>query len=70
MGRTQALTGGLVAALMVTVVLAGLARATPSSGTSSSLIGPPATFGPFNAKGTDVAMEEMVIAYERLEMEA
>ena len=27
------------------------------------------TFGPFNAKGTDVAMEEMVIAYERLEME-
>lgn len=29
-----------------------------------------ATFGPFNAKGTDVAMEEMVIAYERLEMEA
>ena len=28
-----------------------------------------ATFGPFNAKGTDVAMEEMVLAYERLEME-
>jgi phage tail-like protein len=27
------------------------------------------TSGPFNAKGTDVAMEEMVIAYERLEME-
>ena len=27
------------------------------------------TFGPFNAKGTDVAMEEMVLAYERLEME-
>jgi phage tail-like protein len=27
------------------------------------------TFGPFNAKGTDVAMEEMVVAYERLEME-
>jgi phage tail-like protein len=25
--------------------------------------------GPFNAKGTDVAMEELVIAYERLEME-
>jgi phage tail-like protein len=25
--------------------------------------------GPFNAKGTDVAMEEMVLAYERLEME-
>jgi phage tail-like protein len=24
---------------------------------------------PFNAKGTDVAMEEMVLAYERLEME-
>ena len=27
------------------------------------------TSGPFNAKGTDVAMEELVIAYERLEME-
>ena len=24
------------------------------------------TVGPFNAKGTDVAMEEMVLAYERL----
>lgn len=27
------------------------------------------TSGPLNAKGTDVAMEELVIAYERLEME-
>ena len=27
------------------------------------------TMGPFNAKGTDVAMEEMVLAYERLGME-
>jgi phage tail-like protein len=27
------------------------------------------TAGPFNAKGTDVAMEEMVIAYERLTMD-
>lgn len=27
------------------------------------------TSGPFNAKGTDVAMEELVIAYERLELE-
>jgi phage tail-like protein len=26
------------------------------------------TSGPFNAKGSDVAMEELVIAYERLEM--
>ena len=26
------------------------------------------TFGPYNAKGNDVAMEEMVLAYERLEM--
>src|SRR4051794_4003513 len=26
------------------------------------------TCGPFNAKGTDVAMEEMVLAYERLEL--
>src|SRR6185369_3752887 len=25
--------------------------------------------GPFNAKGSDVAMEELVVAYERLEME-
>lgn len=27
------------------------------------------TSGAFNAKGTDVAMEELVLAYERLEME-
>jgi phage tail-like protein len=27
------------------------------------------TSGPLNAKGADVAMEEMVLAYERLEME-
>jgi len=27
------------------------------------------TSGPFNAKGTDVAMEELTLAYERLEME-
>jgi len=27
------------------------------------------TQGPFNAKGTDVAMEELVLSYERLEME-
>ena len=27
------------------------------------------TSGPFNAKGTDVAMEEIVLAYERLEIE-
>lgn len=27
------------------------------------------TSGPMNAKGTDVAMEELVLAYERLEME-
>lgn len=27
------------------------------------------TSGPLNAKGTDVAMEELVVAYERLEME-
>ena len=27
------------------------------------------TSGPFNAMGTDVAMEEMVLAYERLEIE-
>ena len=26
------------------------------------------TSGPFNAKGTDVAMEELVVSYERLEM--
>jgi hypothetical protein len=25
--------------------------------------------GPFNAKGTDVAMEELTLAYERMEME-
>jgi len=25
--------------------------------------------GPFNAKGSDVAMEELVVAYERLELE-
>jgi phage tail-like protein len=27
------------------------------------------TSGPMNAKGTDVAMEELVLSYERLEME-
>jgi phage tail-like protein len=27
------------------------------------------SFGDLNAKGTDVAMEELVLAYERLEME-
>jgi len=27
------------------------------------------TTGPFNAKGSDVAVEELVLAYERLEME-
>ena len=27
------------------------------------------TFGPFNAKGTDVAMEELTLSYERLDME-
>lgn len=27
------------------------------------------TSGPFNAKGTDVAMEELTLSYERLEME-
>ena len=27
------------------------------------------TSGPFNAKSSDVAMEEIVLAYERLEME-
>jgi phage tail-like protein len=27
------------------------------------------TSGPLNAKGTDVALEELVVAYERLEME-
>jgi len=27
------------------------------------------TSGPFNAKGTDVAIEELVLAYERLEIE-
>ena len=27
------------------------------------------TSGPFNAKGTDVAMEEITLAYERLEIE-
>jgi T4-like virus tail tube protein gp19. len=27
------------------------------------------TSGPMNAKGADVAMEELVLAYERLEME-
>jgi len=27
------------------------------------------SFGDLNAKGTDVAIEELVLAYERLEME-
>jgi phage tail-like protein len=28
------------------------------------------TYGPYNAKGNDVAIEEMVLAYERLELSA
>jgi len=27
------------------------------------------TSGPFNAKGTDVAIEEITLAYERLDLE-
>jgi hypothetical protein len=27
------------------------------------------TSGPFNARGSDVAIEEIVLAYERLELE-
>ena len=50
MGNTKVLAGSVVAALMVMVVLAGLARATSSSGTSSVLVGPPATFSPFKVK--------------------
>jgi quercetin dioxygenase-like cupin family protein len=50
MGKMQGLAAGLAAALMVMVVLTGLARATPSSGTSSSLVGPPATFSAFKVK--------------------
>ena len=50
MARMQVFAGGLVTALMLTVVLVGLARATSSSGTSSSLVGPPATFSPFKVK--------------------
>jgi hypothetical protein len=50
MRSTQVFAGGLVAALMLMVVLAALPRATMPSGTMSSLIGPPATFGPFKVK--------------------
>src|SRR4030095_15251099 len=50
MTRIQALAGGLVAALIVALALGGLAWATPGSGTTSSLVGPPATFDPFKVK--------------------
>ena len=50
MARMHVFAGGLVTALALTVVLVGLARATSSSGTSSSLVGPPATFSPFKVK--------------------
>src|SRR6266849_1354242 len=42
MRKIQALTAVLVPAVIVMAILAGLAPATPSSGTSSSLVGPPA----------------------------
>jgi hypothetical protein len=50
MRTTHVIASGLIAALMLTVVLTGLVWATQSSGTSSSLVGPRATFGPFNVK--------------------
>ena len=50
MTRTKALAAGFVVALIVAVALGGLAWATPSSRTTSSLIGPPATFDGFKVK--------------------
>ena len=50
MRTTHVLAGGLAAALMVTVVLSELAKATPSSGSTSTVLGPPALFSPFKIK--------------------
>jgi quercetin dioxygenase-like cupin family protein len=50
MRTTHVLAGGLAAALLVTVVLSDLARATPSSGSTSTVLGPPALFSPFKIK--------------------
>jgi len=44
MKRTHVLAGGLVAVVIAVVAIGGSAWATPGSGTTSSLIGPPATF--------------------------
>jgi quercetin dioxygenase-like cupin family protein len=50
MGRKHALAGGVVTAAIVGLALVGIVRATPGSGTTSSVIGPPATFDPFKVK--------------------
>jgi len=50
MRTTHVLAGGLAAALMVTAVFSELARATPSSGSTSTVLGPPALFSPFKIK--------------------
>ena len=50
MKTMHVLVGGLAAALMTTVGFVELARATSSSGTSSTVIGPPANFSAFKVK--------------------
>jgi len=49
-GRTRRALQGAAYLIGAGLVLGGLAWATPSSGTTSSLIGPPATFDPFKVK--------------------
>jgi len=50
MGRKHGLAGGVVTAAIVGLALVGIVRATPGSGTTSSVIGPPATFDAFKVK--------------------
>ena len=50
MKRTQVLAVGFVAAVIAVVALGGRAWATSGAGTSSSLVGPPATYDGFKVK--------------------
>lgn len=50
MNRTQILCTAFVSGVIVAMTYSGTATATPSSGTSSSLVGPPATYSGFKVK--------------------
>jgi quercetin dioxygenase-like cupin family protein len=65
MTRTKALATGLIATVIVALAFGGLAWATSSSGTSSTLVGPPATFDGFNVKRKGINDWEVEIEAKR-----